>query len=124
MFDHVALSVQDYGASRAFYEAALAPIGWNVVAEYPERGMVGFGPDPDGGGVFWLFQREPTTTAAHVAFTCDDRATVDAFHAAGLAAGGADNGAPGLRAYSENYYGAFLHDPDGNNIEAVCHRSE
>jgi catechol 2,3-dioxygenase-like lactoylglutathione lyase family enzyme len=124
MFDHVGLSVQDYRASRAFYEAAIAPIGWAVVAERPERGIVGFGPDPEGRGVLWLFQREPYTTAAHIAFTCEDRATVDAFHAAGLAAGGTDNGAPGPRSYHEHYYGAFLLDPDGNNIEAVCHQPE
>ena len=65
-----------------------------------------------------------TRTGTHVAFTCDDRATVDAFHAAALAAGGTDNGPPGLRWYHENYYGAFVLDPDGNNVEAVCHKAE
>ena len=124
MFDHTALRVQDYGASRAFYEAALTPIGWTVVWESPGDGIVGFGPDPAAPGLFWLFQREPPTTAAHIAFTCDDRATVDAFHAAGLAARGADNGAPGLRSYQEHYYAAFLLDQDGNNIEGVCHKPE
>ena len=124
MFDHAALSVQDYHASRAFYEAALAPLGWTVVRESPDDGLVGFGPDPAGRGVFWLFRREPCTTAMHLAFACDDRATVDAFHAAGLAAGGTDNGAPGLRSYHEHYYAAFLLDPGGNNIEAVCHKPE
>ena len=119
MFDHVGLNVKDYQASRAFYETALAPLGWTVIAEYPGHEVVGFG-DADR-AVFWLHQREPVGTGTHVAFTCDDRATVDAFHAAGIAAGGLDNGPPGLRWYHEHYYGAFILDPDGNNIEAVCH---
>ena len=121
MFDHAGLNVQDYRASRSFYEGLLAAIGWGVVAEWPDHAVVGFG--PEGHGMFWIHQREPYTSGAHVAFTCDDRATVDAFHAAGLAAGGTDNGAPGPRWYHENYYGAFVLDPDGNNIEAVCHHA-
>ena len=124
MFDHASLSVQDYRASRVFYELVLAALGWTAVWESPDRGIVGFGPDPGGYGLFWLFQRKPCTTAAHLAFRCEDRVTVDAFHAAGLAAGGTDNGAPGLRSYHEGYYAAFVLDPDGNNIEAVCHRPE
>jgi catechol 2,3-dioxygenase-like lactoylglutathione lyase family enzyme len=119
MFDHVGLNVKDYGASRAFYEQALAPLGWAVVMEWPDHGVVGFG--PEGRPMFWLHQREPYGTGTHIAFTSDDRAAVDAFHAAGLAAGGTDNGPPGLRPYHENYYGAFVLDPDGNNVEAVCH---
>jgi catechol 2,3-dioxygenase-like lactoylglutathione lyase family enzyme len=118
VFDHVSLNVKDYKTSRAFYEQALAPLGLGVVMEYPEHGVVGFGADRP---IFWIEQREPFGTGTHVAFTCDDRATVDAFHVAGLAAGGTDNGAPGLRWYHENYYGAYVLDPDGNNIEAVCH---
>ncbi len=120
MFDHAGLNVKDYRASRAFYEAALAPLGLTAVREFPEHSVVGFG--PEGRPIFWLHQREPFSTGTHVAFTCEDRATVDAFHAAGLAGGGTDNGPPGPRWYHENYYGAFVLDPDGNNIEAVCHR--
>ena len=121
MFDHVGLNVKDYQASRAFYEGLLASIGWAVVAEWPEHGVVGFG--PEGQGKLWIHVREPYTEGAHVAFTCDDRATVDAFHAAGLAAGGTDNGPPGLRLhYHDNYYAAFVLDLDGHNVEAVCHQ--
>jgi catechol 2,3-dioxygenase-like lactoylglutathione lyase family enzyme len=123
MFDHVGFNVKDYQASRAFYEGALAPLGWVAVAEWPDHGVVGFGPE-GGGGKLWLHEREPYGTGAHLAFSCDERATVDAFHAAGLAAGGLDNGPPGLRWYHENYYGAFVLDPDGNNVEAVCHRPD
>jgi catechol 2,3-dioxygenase-like lactoylglutathione lyase family enzyme len=119
MFDHVGLNVRDFKASRAFYEATLPTIGWGLVREWPDHDVAGFGP-PDQ-GVFWLHVREPYTSGAHVAFTADDHATVDAFYAAGLAAGGTDNGPPGPRWYHENYYGGFLLDPDGNNIEAVCH---
>lgn len=121
MFDHVGLNITDYAVSRAFYERALAPLGWTVVAEWPDHGVVGFGPDPDGRGALWLHQREPYTTGAHIAFTCTDRATVDAFHATALAAGGTDNGPPGIRWYHDNYYAAFILDPDSNNVEAVCH---
>ncbi|HKT44092.1 MAG TPA: VOC family protein [Gaiellaceae bacterium] len=120
MLDHAGLNVEDYQASRTFYETALAPLGWKVVAEWPDHGVVGFGPGER--GMLWLHVREPYTSGAHVAFTCDDRATVDAFHAAGLAGGGVDNGAPGLRWYHDDYYGAFVLDPDGNNVEAVCHK--
>jgi catechol 2,3-dioxygenase-like lactoylglutathione lyase family enzyme len=122
MFDHVGLNVRDYHASRAFYEQALMPLGWTVRNEWPEHGVVGFA--GESGATFWLHQREPYTSGAHLAFSCEDRATVDAYHAAGLAAGGVDNGPPGLSWYNENYYGAFILDPDGNNVEAVCHRPE
>src|SRR5581483_11724574 len=123
MFDHVGVNVRDYQASRDFYVGTLASIGWTLVREWPDHGVAGFGPD-ETRPMLWLHRREPYTAGAHVAFTCDDRATVDAFHAAGIAAGGEDNGAPGLRWYHENYYGAFVLDPDGNNIEAVCHKPE
>jgi catechol 2,3-dioxygenase-like lactoylglutathione lyase family enzyme len=87
-------------------------------------GMVAFGTG-EAGGNHWIAQRGEATTTAHVAFRAPDRAAVDAFHTAGLAAGGRDNGAPGLRPeYHESYYGAYLLDPDGNNIEAVCHNPE
>ena len=121
MFDHVGLNVRDYAASRAFYEQALAPLGWSVVMAFDDWKAAGFGraEKPD----FWISEREPYGTGTHVAFVADDRATVDAFHAAALAAGGKDNGAPGIREmYHPTYYGAFVLDADGNNVEAVCHR--
>ena len=120
MFDHVGLNVKDYRASRAFYEAALAPLGYKVVMAFDEHNAAGFGPadKPE----FWVAQREPYGTGTHVAFACPDRATVDAVYTAAIAAGGTDNGPPGLREhYHPTYYGAFVHDPDGNNVEAVCH---
>jgi catechol 2,3-dioxygenase-like lactoylglutathione lyase family enzyme len=120
VFDHVGLNVRDYAASRAFYEQALAPLGYRVVMAFDEWKAVGLGTDekPE----FWISEREPFGTGTHVAFSCADRATVDAFHNAALDAGGIDNGPPGPREqYHPAYYGAFVHDLDGNNIEAVCH---
>jgi catechol 2,3-dioxygenase-like lactoylglutathione lyase family enzyme len=118
MLDHVGLRVSDYQRSKRFYELALAPLGYRLVMEFGGA-AAGFGPDrPD----FWIQQGAPTM-GVHVAVVAADRATVDAFHKAGLAAGGSDNGAPGLRTeYHPTYYGAFVLDPDGNNVEAVCHR--
>jgi catechol 2,3-dioxygenase-like lactoylglutathione lyase family enzyme len=119
MLDHVKLFVSDVERSRAFYERALQPLGYRVLLE-PAPGVVGMGGDfPN----FWLAQAEggPTTTA-HVAIRADSRSVVDEFHEAALAAGGTDNGVPGLRPqYHPSYYGAFVHDPDCNNVEAVCH---
>jgi catechol 2,3-dioxygenase-like lactoylglutathione lyase family enzyme len=116
VLDHVGIGVADLARSRAFYEAALAPLGLSVVIDRP--GNVGFG---DRRPFFFLRDRE-ATERVHVAFSSTDRAGCDAFHAAALAAGGTDNGAPGPRpAYHEHYYGAFVLDPDGNNVEAVCH---
>ena len=123
MFDHVGLNVRDYAASRAFYEQALAPLGYRVVMAFDEWKAAGFGTEekPE----FWISQREPYGTGSHVAFAASDRETVDAFHAAALAAGGRDNGEPGPREhYHPGYYGAFVLDADGNNVEAVCHRPE
>ena len=123
MFDHIGLNVSDYRASRAFYEKTLAPLGYHVVMAFDEWKGAGFGQSdkPE----FWVTQRDPTGTGTHVAFNCGDRATVDAVYAAGIDAGGRDNGPPGLRAhYHPTYYGAFVLDPDGNNVEAVCHRPE
>jgi catechol 2,3-dioxygenase-like lactoylglutathione lyase family enzyme len=120
MFDHIGLNVSDYRASRAFYEQALAPLGYRVVMEFEEWKAAAFGTTekPE----FWIAQRPPTTTGTHVCFRCESRGTVDAFHAAALAAGGADNGTPGVREhYHPTYYAAFVHDLDGNNVEAVCH---
>lgn len=120
MLDHVGLNVNDYATSRRFYEQALAPLGYEVVMADDAWKGAGFG--RDGKPFFWIVQRDPVGTGTHVAFHCTDRATVDAFHAAALAAGGADNGGPGVREhYHPTYYGAFVLDPDGNNVEAVCH---
>ena len=123
MFDHVGINVRDYAASRAFYERALAPLGCLLLME-PISETGGFG--SDGKPWFWITAgRKPVTENVHVAFTVDDRATVDAFHAAALEAGGTDNGAPGIREiYHPTYYGAYVLDPDGNNVEVVCHRPE
>lgn len=111
LIDHIQLVVADLGRSQAFYEAVLAVIGVPVVAGehffYADELFVSTG--------------EPRTGRCHLAFQAKDRATVEAFYAAGIAAGGVDNGGPGLRDYHEGYYAAFLLDPDGNNIEAVYH---
>lgn len=121
MIDHVILNVKDYAVSRRFYEEALAPLGYEVIWELAEGAGFGREDKPD----FWVAQREPLHAGVHVAFTCDDRATVDAFYRAALEAGGVDNGPPGLREqYHPSYYGAFVLDPDDNNVEAVCHREE
>jgi catechol 2,3-dioxygenase-like lactoylglutathione lyase family enzyme len=119
MLDHIGINVSDYERSRDFYARALAPLGYQLLME-PVARTGGFG--ADGKPWFWITdQREPVTTNVHVAFTVGDRATVDAFHEAALEAGGTDNGPPGVR---EIYHGAYVHDPDGNNVEAVCHRPE
>jgi catechol 2,3-dioxygenase-like lactoylglutathione lyase family enzyme len=123
MLDHVGVNVSDYERSREFYKGALAPLGISLLMEpVPRTG--GFG--SEGKPWFWITdQREPTTENVHVAFAAPDRAIVDAFHAAALEAGGRDNGAPGIRPiYHPDYYGAYVLDPDGNNVEVVCHRSE
>ena len=120
MLDHVGFGVSDYATSKAFYEQALAPLGLSLMME-PRTGVGGFG---DGRRpFFWIDTRgSAAERAVHVAFATQDRATVDAFHAAALAAGGTDNGAPGVRPiYHPGYYGAYVLDPDGNNVEAVCH---
>jgi catechol 2,3-dioxygenase-like lactoylglutathione lyase family enzyme len=118
MLDHVGMKVSNLDDARAFYREALAPLGYALV--YEGHGWAGFGADgmPD----FWIAEERATSPRVHVAFRAADRTTVDAFHAAALAAGGRDHGSPGLRPeYHKDYYGAFVLDPDGNNIEAVCH---
>ena len=125
MIDHAGIHVSNPGVSRAFYEAALAPLGYSVLREIPTQftgGMVVFGmgvaPKPD----FWIAQGSPETPRLHIAFRAESRAAVDAFYAAAIAVGGRDNGPPGPRPhYHEHYYGAFVLDPDGHNIEAVIH---
>jgi catechol 2,3-dioxygenase-like lactoylglutathione lyase family enzyme len=120
MIDHVTLEVSDLEKSKRFYAKALEPLGYSPGFERPQ--VVGF-VNPDGMPDFWIARRADASGPVHVALRSSDRAQVDAFHQAALAAGGTDNGAPGIRAhYHEHYYGAFVHDPDGNNIEAVCHR--
>ena len=127
MFDHLGIPVSDYARSKRFYEQALAPLGFGLVmeatAEQTESGKpaAGFGPPQTPG--FWIGEEDGGIASSHVAFQADSHAAVQAFHAAALAAGGRDNGAPGPREhYGPNYYAAFVLDPDGHNIEAVCHR--
>jgi catechol 2,3-dioxygenase-like lactoylglutathione lyase family enzyme len=124
MLDHVGLNVTEYARSKEFFEKALEPLGLSVLME-PIPGTGGFG-GSDGKPFFWITEtRQPVTENVHVAFAAPDRATVDAFHEAALAAGAKDNGGPGIREiYHPNYYGAFALDPDGNNVEACCHGPE
>ncbi len=126
MIDHIGLSVTYLDRARQFYEPALQPLGIAVVMEVTEEMTGGHGAHLGlgraGNPFFWIGTGKAATAGCHVAFAAADRAQVDAFHAAALAAGGRDNGAPGLRPhYHPGYYGAFVLDPDGNNIEAVFH---
>lgn len=119
--DHVGLAVADYARSKAFYEQALAPLGIVLLLEFSEA-AAGFGREHGGRPSFFIEAHgEPLRGRLHVAFRAESRSQVDAFHAAARAAGGEDNGAPGLRWYHPDYYGAYVLDPDGHNIEAVCH---
>jgi catechol 2,3-dioxygenase-like lactoylglutathione lyase family enzyme len=127
IIDHFGFGVADYARSKAFYEAVLAPLGMTVVMETPgevtESGAIACGFGRDGKPQFWISAEGKTAPRIHVAFTAASRDHVDAFHEAALAAGARDNGAPGLRPhYHPNYYGAFVLDPDGHNIEAVYHK--
>ena len=119
MLDHIGLAVSDIAKSKAFFQAALAPLGYKIQMDFGEA--VGLGQDrPD----FWIASA-PASAKSHIAFAAANRAMVKAFYEAAIAAGGKDNGAPGLRPqYHPNYYGAFVLDRDGNNIEAVCHQPE
>jgi catechol 2,3-dioxygenase-like lactoylglutathione lyase family enzyme len=123
VLDHVGVEVSDFETSKAFYEKALEPLGIRPLMEYDGGSVFGketeHGPKP----FFWIGERgRPPVSGAHVAFGVRSTEQVDAFHAAALAAGGTDNGAPGPRPiYHPGYYGAFVLDPDGNNVEAVCH---
>jgi catechol 2,3-dioxygenase-like lactoylglutathione lyase family enzyme len=128
MIDHMGFSVSDYERAKAFYAKALAPLGYSLIMEVPaERtghsAAAGFGAGgkPD----FWFGAEGAMNKPMHVAILAKDRAMVDAFYKAAMAAGGRDNGPPGIRPhYHANYYGAFVLDPDGHNIEAVCHAPE
>ena len=121
MIDHVGVNVSNYETSKHFFEETLGPLGYRVVMDFPQFEAAGFGTEehkPE----LWVAARDPRGTGTHVAFQVADRASVDAFHAAALSAGGTDNGSAGVREhYHPNYYAAFVLDPDGNNIEAVCH---
>jgi catechol 2,3-dioxygenase-like lactoylglutathione lyase family enzyme len=122
MLDHVGIGVGDYQRSKAFYETALAPLGYTLLMEF-SAAAAGFGKDDGGRPSFFLEAHgEPTRGRLHIAFSAETRELVDAFHAAALEAGGTDNGAPGIRWYHDDYYGGYVLDPDGNNVEAVCHK--
>ncbi len=126
MIDHIGFAVSDLAQSRAFYDAALGAIGLSVQMEatpdQTESGGTAIGFGKDGNPFFWIADNERVGEGTHIAFTVDSRDAVDSFHKAAVAAGGKDNGAPGLRPnYGPGYYAAFVHDPDGLNIEAVVH---
>lgn len=119
--DHVGVFVRDFEKSLEFYEATLETLGIKLLSDMEVGGErhAGFGVDQP---FFWVSKSAKPSTACHIAFTAKTRAEVDSFHLTGLIKGGRDNGKPGLRTeYHPDYYGAFLLDPDGNNIEAVCH---
>lgn len=135
MIDHMGIGARDFEASRRFYDAALTSLGFTTVMEVTPRetgGYHGVGYGKAGKPFFWLsndvHQMASATargTGIHIAFAADSRAAVDAFYAAAMAHGGRDNGPPGIRAhYHPNYYAAFTFDPDGFNVEAVCHKPE
>ncbi len=121
MFDHVKFGVKDFAVSKAFYLQALGPLGVVAIAE----GEPSYGVElctPTGSVSLCLFQTDEKPAHLHIAFVAEQRAQVDAFYHAALAAGGKDNGPPGIRPhYNATYYAAFVIDPDGHNIEAVCH---
>ena len=121
MIDHTEVAVRDVGRSKAFYRAALAPLGYVAIVEGEQYADFGVPPKAD----FWIGEGTPNVPPVNVAFRAENRRQVDAFYRAAIAAGGRDNGPPGLRPhYHANYYGAFVLDPDGHNIEAVCHSAE
>jgi len=125
MLDHIGISVSEYKKSKSFYELALKPIGYKMLYEVPKEhtgglGVCGFG-EPSGPD-FWISEGTPNQPPIHIAFRVDSQKKVDDFYQSAIEAGGKDNGKPGLRPqYHPNYYGAFVLDPDGHNIEAVFH---
>lgn len=123
MIDHVTFGVSDIARSCNFYDAAFEPLGIRRLMRFREVAEVaGYGDDRPW---FWIAEQDATHGKLHIAVRAESRALVDAFYAAALAVGGRENGTPGLRPrYHATYYGAFVLDPDGHNIEAVCHRPE
>ena len=122
--DHIGFAVADYPRSKRFYEKALAPLGITLLEEFSEE-AAGFGRDNGERPSFFIEAHGvPVHGRLHIALGTETRAQVDAFHAAAIEAGGIDNGAPGLRWYHADYYGGYVLDPDGNNVEAVCHKPE
>ena len=127
MIDHTEIVVSDFETSKKFYSAALAPIGIKLILELPasvtgKTDFAGFGELSE--AEFWIAQGTPSNPLIHIAFRVSTRSLVDDFYTAAIAAGGRDNGAPGIRPhYHSNYYAAFVLDLDGNNIEAVCHEA-
>jgi catechol 2,3-dioxygenase-like lactoylglutathione lyase family enzyme len=118
MIDHTGVPVSDVDKSKSFYRVALAPLGYTLLMEFGDAAGFGIAPKPD----FWIGKGTPSVSPNHIAFRAESRNAVDAFYKAATAAGGKDNGPPGLRPhYHAHYYGAFVLDPDGHNIEAVCH---
>lgn len=125
MFDHVSVSVHDLEKSKEFYKKTLAPLGSTLVKEFKEYEIAGFG--PNNSAQFWILSGKTSDSfdETHICFSTKNRAEVRAFYEAAIKAGGKDNGKPGLRPeYHENYYGAFVYDFDGHNIEACCHKPE
>ena len=131
MIDHLGTYATDFQATKEFYRAVFEPLGYSIQMElvtewdesFPTRRMCAFG--PSGKPTFWIIETREPYTPRHIAFTADSRAMVTSFYEVGISAGGIDNGQPGVRPiYHEHYFGAFLLDPDGNNIEAVCHAPE
>lgn len=120
IIDHIGFAVTDHEKSREFYSKALAPLGIELLAE--DQGWSGFGKRSDGKADIWFGEDDKPQNPMHIAFSADSREMVDQFYDAAIAAGAKDNGKPGLREiYHANYYGAFVFDPDGHNIEAVYH---
>ncbi len=125
MIDHTGVSCTQFDVTKTFYEKALAPLGYGLIVNFPRPDgghVAGFGETATGKPDFWIVSQTDAPQPVHTAIRAETRAAVDAFYAAAIAAGGVDNGGPGLRPhYHANYYGAFVKDPDGHNIEAVCH---
>jgi catechol 2,3-dioxygenase-like lactoylglutathione lyase family enzyme len=125
MIDHTGLNITDPAKSKLFYDAALQPLGYKMMMSIPTeytngKVVLGYGVPPKAD--FWISEGKPNNPPIHIAFRAANRSQVDQFYKAAMASGGRDNGAPGPRPhYHENYYGAFVLDPDGHNIEAVCH---
>ncbi len=117
MIDHISLSVKNFKKSKEFYSKALRPLGYQLIKNSGKTAAFGVGGKPD----FWLIGEEKRPAPTHLAFRSEDHRGVDAFHNAAVRAGGKDNGGPGPRPYDKHYYGAFVIDPEGNNVEAVCH---